>query len=222
MRILVIQGRILQIRPISRIFLFLAFFCFFRILWVSLKKTICRLIVFGKEDPRYIPLRKLGLSKRVADVLIKKEELISINPLIIVVIYDREYLLEMEDLDKKEKEEIFRKIDEFLNNSWALTALFYCNFDKLNLKPWWYRLIVYISRKRKDPAFFFISELKLSTRITRFFMEEKIYTIEDLLIIIKDTHSSKWKRLLQSEDFEYLAYFDFLEIYGTIHYFLHC
>lgn len=222
MRIFVIQGRILQIRQISQILILLACFCFFRISWVSLKKTICRLIVFGKEDPRYIPLRKLGLSKRVADVLIHKEELISLNLLIVVVIYAREYLLEIEDLDKTDKEEIVRKIDEFINNSWALTALFYCDFDKLNLKPWWYRLIVYISRKRKDPAFFFISELKLSTRITSFFMEEKIYTIEDLLIIIKDTHSSKWKRLLQSEDFQYLAYFDFLEIYGTIHYFLHC
>jgi DNA-directed RNA polymerase alpha subunit len=166
-----------------------------------------------------MPVRKFGLSKRVVDVLFDEERLIFLNQLIIMGIYTREDLLEIEGLEEKDKEEIVRKIEEFVNNSWALTALFYCNFEKLKVKPWWCRLIVYISRKRKDPAFLFISELRLSTRITSFLMEEKIYTIEDLLIIIKDTHSSKWRRFVQSEE---LAYIDLIEIYTTVHNFLHC
>ena len=139
-----------------------------------------------------------------------------------MVIYTPEDLLFLGGLEEKDKEEIVRKIEEFLNNSWALTALFYCNFDRLKVKPWWCRLIIYISRKRKDPPFLFISELGLSTRITSFLMKERIYTIEDLLMIIKDTHSSEWRRLVQSDDLDDLEYIDFIKIYRTIHYYLHC
>ena len=217
--VLQIQKYVLQRHQVSQILILLACFCFGYINWVSIKKKICRLLLFEKGDPRYMRVRKFGLSERVVDVLFDEESLISLNQLIIMGIYTREDLLEIEDLEEKDKEEIVRKIDEFVNNSWALTALFYCNFEKLKVKPWWCRLIVYISRKRKDPAFFFISELRLSTRITSFLMEEKIYTIEDLLIIIKDTHSSKWRRFVQSEE---LAYIDLIEIYTTVHNFLHC
>ena len=217
--VLQIQKYALQRQQVSHILILVAWFCFGYINWVSIKKKICRLLLFEKGDPRYMRVRKFGLSERVVDVLFDEESLISLNQLIIMRIYTPEDLLEIEDLEEKDKEEIVRKIDQFVNNSWALTALFYCNFDKLKVKPWWCRLIVYISRKRKDPAFFFISELRLSTRITSFLMEEKIYTIEDLLIIIKDTHSSKWRRFVQSEE---LAYIDLIEIYTTVHNFLHC
>lgn len=44
-----------------------------------------------------------------------------------------EYLLEIDGLDDEDRDETVKTII----NSSAITALFYSNSDKLQVKPWW-------------------------------------------------------------------------------------
>lgn len=133
------------------------------------------------------------------------------------VLVTPEPVREIEGLDDQVKNQIFLKTYNFINTSYALTALFYSNHEKLKVKAWWYILFVIVTRK--DPQFRFITELGLSTRVTILLLHQGIYMIEELLTLVSNTQGCQY--LLDSiEDFQYEDFFgDFTKFeswYGMV------
>jgi hypothetical protein len=68
-----------------------------------------------RRNPRLLYIPELGLSRKVTILLIK-DSIYTIHDLIMIVIYTRGDLLEIEGLEEKDKDEIVRKIHDFLDS----------------------------------------------------------------------------------------------------------
>jgi hypothetical protein len=165
---------------------------------------------FESRDPRSLGVEELNLSEWVEFVLIKQNGILSLDNLIMTVLFNPESIQEIEGLDDQAKNQIFLKTSNFINTSYALSALFYSNHEKLKVKPWWYILFVIVTRK--DPQFRFITELGLSTRVTMLLLHRGIYMIAELLTLVSNTQGCEYL-LLSIPDFQYE---DFLEIFPKL------
>jgi hypothetical protein len=181
-------------------------------------KGIKHRLFFENRDPRSLTVEELNLSLKVEFVLRKEVEQLTLSfkgklcldKLILTVLFTPESIREIEGLDDQAKNQIFLKIYNFINSSYALTALFYSNHEKLKVKAWWYILFVIVTRK--DPQFRFIPELGLSTRVTILLLHRGIYMIEELVALVSNTQGCQY--LLYSIDD--LEYDDLLEIFTKL------
>jgi len=181
-------------------------------------KGIKHRLFFENRDPRSLTIEELNLSLEVEFVLRQEVEQLTLSwkgklnldKLILTILFTPESIREIKGLDDQAKNQIFLKTDKFINTSYALTALFYSNHEKLKVKAWWYILFVIVTRK--DPQFRFIPELGLSTRITILLLHRGIYMIEELVALVSNTQGCQY--LLYSIDD--LEYDDLLEIFTKL------
>lgn len=173
-------------------------------------KDIKDRLFFENRDPRCLGVEYLGFSERVEFVLRKEKGQLSLDQLIMAVLYTPESILEIEGLGPENKRQIFQKTYRFINTSYALTVLFKKNHKNLKGKPWWF--IFFILMTRKNPQFRFISELELSTRVKLLLLNRGIYRIEELCTIVSTTEGCDYL-LLYITDFQYE---DFLEIFPKL------
>ena len=171
-------------------------------------KGIKHRLFFENRDPRSLTVKELNLSLKIEFVLRQEvEQLILslkgrlyLDKLIITVLFTPELIREIEGLDDQAKNQIFLKTYNYINTSYALTALFYSNHEKLKVKAWWYILFVIVTRK--DPQFRFIPELGLSTRVTILLLHRGIYMIEELAALVSNTQGCQYL-LYSINDLEY-------------------
>ena len=181
-------------------------------------KGIKHRLFFENRDPRSLTVEELNLSLNSVFILRKEVEQLTLSwkgklnldKLIITVLFTPEAIREIEGLDDQAKNQIFLKTYNFINTSYALTALFYSNHEKLKVKAWWYILFVIVTRK--DPQFRFITELGLSTRVAILLLHRGIYMIEELVALVSNTQGCQY--LLYSIDD--LEYDDLLEIFTKL------
>jgi hypothetical protein len=122
-----------------------------------------------------VGLEELFLSRRVLKLLLN-QDICVLHYLITLVIYTPEELLEIEGLEKKDRDEIVKKVHYFINNSETLTELFYFDSKSHQLKflSEWY-MVLY---KRRDPHVLYIPELGLSRKVTILLIKEKTTYIQ--------------------------------------------
>ena len=89
-----------------------------------------------------VGLEELFLSRRVLKLLLN-QDICVLHYLITLVIYTPEELLEIEGLEKKDRDEIVKKVHYFINNSETLTELFYfySKSHQLKFRPKWYMVL---------------------------------------------------------------------------------
>jgi len=203
-------------------FLFLFYISLVTVFILKLNKIGKRIkhrLFFENRDPRSltVSVEELNLSLNIVFILRKEEQLtlsfngkLNIDKLIITVLFTPESIREIEGLDDQAKNQIFLKTYNLINTSYALTALFYSNHEKLKVKAWWYILFVIVTRK--DPQFRFITELGLSTRVKILLLHRGIYMIEELVALVSNTQGCQY--LLYSIDD--LEYDDLLEIFTKL------